>query len=167
MRNKTFDHRGRAFEIRVTFENGEFVVRLFEDDQQASDLVYTVGHETAVDAGTTEVSPDLVDHLVELMMSDVTSGRLRLRKTNIQERKAALKKSLEIHPFRLIFKTVGNAQHEKEMMGSFDEAMTAACEMLQDGTARSVDLKEDGNDSFCIFHSDIVEWCKRRMLTKK
>jgi hypothetical protein len=78
LKSSNFSHNGKIYEIRAATIDNEIKVRLFERDQLASPVFYSVTIETAFDANMRAFPLDLVDKLMALMEQDTVSGRLRL-----------------------------------------------------------------------------------------
>jgi hypothetical protein len=78
LKSSNFSHDGKVYEVRAATIDNEIKVRLFEKDQLASPVFYSVTIETAFDAKMRAFPLDLVDELMTLMEQDTTSGRLRL-----------------------------------------------------------------------------------------
>lgn len=61
--------------------------------------------------------------------------------------------------FKLFYKQGRAATLEREVVGSVEDALKIACQMLADGSARFVNLVEVGRVDVVIPHSRIVNWC--------
>ncbi|MDC7786069.1 hypothetical protein PQJ75_08625 [Rhodoplanes sp. TEM] len=64
--------------------------------------------------------------------------------------------------FTMLYKTAAALTQEREIVGTLEEALAAACAMLRDGRARHVNLIEVGRIDGVVPHSRIVRWCAGR-----
>lgn len=64
--------------------------------------------------------------------------------------------------FTLFYKPSAAAILQREIVGTLEEAMTVACAMLRDGSAKHVNLVESGRIDGVVPHSRIVRWCAER-----
>lgn len=75
---KKFTFHDRQLQIKAMFDSDAWKVRVYEGDTPATGVVYSVSHETAVDAKMQSVPLDLVYQLMGLAQADVEKGVVRL-----------------------------------------------------------------------------------------
>jgi hypothetical protein len=76
-RTTKFSYKSRQFEVKaVPFEEG-WKVRVFENGKPVTPAVYSVVHDTLVDANWS-MKIDLVDVLMQAAQDDVKRGRVPL-----------------------------------------------------------------------------------------
>lgn len=80
IKNEEFVYNGRTLEIRSQITIREIIVRVFEKDHPATNIIYTVKLETIVDAAVASLSVDLVSSLVKIARDDIEAGRVQLLK---------------------------------------------------------------------------------------
>ena len=69
-RTRKFTHKNRQLEVRAAPIDEGWKVRIFEQGKPVTAAVYTVAHDTAIDAHWT-MKADLADTLMELAEQDV------------------------------------------------------------------------------------------------
>lgn len=77
---KSFSNDGRNFTVRAIPNNAGWVVRVFEGEQHATYVFYTVSYETQVDVSMRCQGLDLVEDLMQLAQKDVEQNRVNLTK---------------------------------------------------------------------------------------
>jgi hypothetical protein len=75
---REFSYAGRTLQISAEANSDGWKIRLFEGGRQVSPIVYSVSHETVVDAAVSGVPSNLVEGLIQLMRHDVENGILPL-----------------------------------------------------------------------------------------
>jgi hypothetical protein len=60
--------------------------------------------------------------------------------------------------FNILYKQTGERTEEREVAGTPDDALRAAWDMLQDGSAKVAAIVEIGNLEFQVWHRQIVTW---------
>jgi hypothetical protein len=78
MEPRNFTYDGRQLQVRALPDSEGWRVRVFENDTLVTGVVYSVSHETTVDARMQSVPHDLVEHLMQLAQSDVENNIVRL-----------------------------------------------------------------------------------------
>ena len=61
--------------------------------------------------------------------------------------------------FTMLYKTPASTTQEREMVGTLEEALAAACSMLRDGSARHINLMDADRIDGVVPHSRIARWC--------
>jgi hypothetical protein len=74
--SRNFHFGNRTLSVRAAASNGGWRVRVFEGDRPATDVVYTVAHESTADAAM--ASMHLVNELMTVAQDDIEEGRVRL-----------------------------------------------------------------------------------------
>ena len=74
--SRDFQFNNRHLSVRAAAFSEGWRIRVFEADQVATAVVYTVTHENTTDPAT--ASMHLVNELMTLAQSDVEEGRVRL-----------------------------------------------------------------------------------------
>src|SRR5579872_6824864 len=82
LKQTEFSHNGRKFEVRAGLSGNEIKVRVFENGERATAVVYSVTIETVFDAKMRGFSLNLADDLMTLAERDVVEGRVPLLKSN-------------------------------------------------------------------------------------
>jgi hypothetical protein len=73
---RDFQFNNRYLSVRAAAFSEGWRIRVFEGDQVATAVVYTVTHENTADPATASIH--LVNELMTLAQSDVEEGRVRL-----------------------------------------------------------------------------------------
>jgi hypothetical protein len=73
---RDFQFNNRHLSVRAAAFSEGWRIRVFEGDQVATAVVYTVTHESTADPATASIH--LVNELMTLAQSDVEEGRVRL-----------------------------------------------------------------------------------------
>jgi hypothetical protein len=73
---RDFQFNNRHLSVRAAAFSEGWRIRVFEGDQVATAVVYTVTHENTADPATASIH--LVNELMTLAQSDVEEGRVRL-----------------------------------------------------------------------------------------
>jgi len=74
--SRIFHFGSRTLSVRALASNGGWRVRVYEGDQPATDVVYTVAHQNPADA--LMASMHLVNELMTVAQDDIEEGRVRL-----------------------------------------------------------------------------------------
>ena len=82
VKSSSFEHGGRALEVRAIAADNEFKVRVFENGQPVTNAIYSVAIETAFDATMSGFPLELVDNLMEQAKQDVLDGKVGLMPSN-------------------------------------------------------------------------------------
>ncbi|NVO14902.1 MAG: hypothetical protein HXX10_12775 [Rhodoplanes sp.] len=64
--------------------------------------------------------------------------------------------------FTLIYKPSAGVTLQREIAGTLVDALSIACGMLRDGSAKHLNLIETGRIDGVVPHSQIVRWCTGR-----
>ena len=65
---------------------------------------------------------------------------------------------MEARRFMILYQRERDRTLEREMVGTLDDTLRAAWQMLQEGTARVAAIVEPGNLEFHVWHNRIVRW---------
>jgi hypothetical protein len=78
IKSADFSHQNRKLEVRAVVEDNEVKVRVFEDGEPATRVIYSITIETDFDAKVTGFPLNLVDELMRVAEDDVKEGRVPL-----------------------------------------------------------------------------------------
>ena len=75
---KPFSHLGRSLIVKAAPYGDSWEVRIFEQDNAVTDVVYKVRDDRVAEAEKGGVSPTMLHELMGLAQSDVVQGRVAL-----------------------------------------------------------------------------------------
>jgi hypothetical protein len=78
VRTIEFTHVERNLQVSAAPDSEGWKVRVLENGRPATGVVYSISHETNIDARLQAVPADLVDELMLLARTDVERERVRL-----------------------------------------------------------------------------------------
>ncbi len=71
---RSFEHKGKEYEVRVASDGHTIHIRAFLSGKPANGYTYTVEALTQIDAKTSGASIDPVEEMIKTAISDVKSG---------------------------------------------------------------------------------------------
>ncbi len=77
-RVRPFSHAGRSLTVKAAPFDEHWEVRIFENDNAVTDIVYTVADITTLDANRANISTDVIDELMAQAQKDVVRGLVPL-----------------------------------------------------------------------------------------
>lgn len=78
MESREFSYKDRQLQVRATPAGNAWTIRVFENGEPVTAIVYTVSHETAIDASMRSTPLHLVHQLMDLAKTDIEDGIVRL-----------------------------------------------------------------------------------------
>lgn len=75
--------------------------------------------------------------------------------------------AMDVRRFNILYKCTSERTEEREIAGAPDDALRAAWDMLQDGSAKVAAIVEIGNLDFHVWHRQIVAWGEQRHVQPK
>lgn len=75
---KSFSHAGRKLTVKAAPYDDRWEVRVFEQGNAATDVVYTVRDDRTDEAERGGITPTVLHELMGLAQSDVVQGRVAL-----------------------------------------------------------------------------------------
>ncbi len=75
---RPFIHAGRSLTVKATPFDERWEVRVVENDNAVTDVVYTVADDTSLDATRAHLPAGVIDDLMTLAQKDVVEGRVAL-----------------------------------------------------------------------------------------
>jgi hypothetical protein len=78
IKKRFFSHNGRRFEVRAECTDGDWSVRVYEDNHPAHQLTYSVSHDRLTPGFLDKISDEVVEQLMNIAQENIERGLIRV-----------------------------------------------------------------------------------------
>ena len=87
VKHRLFSHDGRTFEVRAECTDGDWSIRVYEDDHPAHQMVYSVSHDRLTPGFLDKISDHVVEQIMAVAQENIERGIVRaLPKSHADEK---------------------------------------------------------------------------------
>ena len=78
IRRRFFSYNGRSFEVRAECTDGDWSVRVYEDNHPAHQLIYSVSHDRLTPGFLDKIPDEVVEQLMTVAQDNIERGLVRV-----------------------------------------------------------------------------------------
>jgi hypothetical protein len=78
IKKRFFSHNGRRFEVRAECTDGDWSIRVYEDNHPAHQLMYSVSHDRLTPGFLNKIPDDVVEQLMTIAQDNIERGLVRV-----------------------------------------------------------------------------------------
>jgi hypothetical protein len=78
IKNRFFMHNGRSLEVRAERTNGEWEIRVYDDNHPAHQIVYAVSHDRRTPGFFEEIPDQVIEQMMDVAQENIERNIVRV-----------------------------------------------------------------------------------------